>query len=243
MGEKTDVVSDEIYVEDMFSSLVVDNDVTSDKVEVYSEPTIPTIPTPIIRRSYSYIVTDSGAEIITHGSDWRIPQKEEIPCISIGGPSTKMGSIHMHRGTGITKVKSINLGWVILRAANNALIYPEELRDKEKETLFCLSQLMDFNIQEDDCPQKYGRVQCLFIQDQGEQEVSIPLYYNKDISRIDCEEPTDEEMNSLPTFDVIDPEGKWNIKTLPPEEFNLQLCNQAISLRKQRRAKIYPWPQ
>ena len=41
----------------------------------------------------------------------------------------------------------------------------------------------------------------------------------------------------MPIFDIIDPKGKWNAKTLPSEEFDLQLCNQALSLREQRRAK------
>ena len=148
----------------------------------------------------------------------------------------------MHRGTGITKVKSVNHGWVILRAANNALIYPEEIRSKEKETLFCLSQLRDNNIQVDDCPQKYGGAQCLVIRDQGEEEVLIPLTYNKGISMLECTEPTEEDMESLPVYDIIDPNGSWNAKSLPSEEFDLQLCNQALSLREQRREKMAQRP-
>ena len=47
----------------------------------------------------------------------------------------------MYRGSGITKVNSANHGLVLLRAENNALIYPEQLRNKEQETLFPHSQL------------------------------------------------------------------------------------------------------
>ena len=124
--EETEVVID---VEAMLSDHQVETNVTSDEVEVYKIST----QTPSNRRSASYIVTDSGVEITTLRSGWRITQKEEMPSISIGGPSSKMGCIHMHRGTRVTKVKSVNLGWVIFRATNNALIYPEELRDKETE--------------------------------------------------------------------------------------------------------------
>ena len=100
-----------------------------------------------------------------------------------------------------------------------------DLGTRKKETLFFLSQLRDFNIQVDDCPRTYGGAQCLFIQDQGECKELIPLCYNEGISTIDCKEPIGENMNSLPSFDVIDPEGKWNAKTLRPGEFSLQLCN------------------
>lgn len=183
-------------------------------------------------------MTDSGAEITTLGSGWRILHKEEMPSIRIGDPSSKMGQIHMHQDTGLTKVQSVNRGWVILRAANNALIYPEEIRGQEKETLFCLSQLRDHNIQVDDCPQKYGGAQCLVLRDEEDEEALIPLTYSKGISMLECTEPTLEKLQSLPVFDVIDPNGKWIAKALPPEDFDLQLCNQVLGLREQRRARM-----
>ena len=43
-------------------------------------------------------------------------------------------------------------------------------------------------------------------------------------------------------YDIIDPNGSWNAKSLPSEEFDLQLCNQALSLREQRRAKMAQRP-
>ena len=125
----------------------------------------------------SYIVTDSGAEMTTLGSGWRITKREDMPSVNIGGPSKEMGRIHMYRGSGITKVKSVNKGYVILRAENNSLIYPEELRHKEKEMLFCLSQLGDHNIKVDDYPLTYGGSQCLLINDDDDKEVLISLTY------------------------------------------------------------------
>ena len=50
-------------------------------------------------------------------------------------------------------------------------------------------------------------------------------------------EPTADEIASLPVFDIIDPTGVWNSKGLPTEEFNLQLCNEVLALRGQRRAR------
>ena len=41
---------------------------------------------------------------------------------------------------------------------------------------------------------------------------------------------------------MIDPKCKWNAKTFPSEEFNLQLCNHALNLRKQQRAKATKLP-
>lgn len=143
----------------------------------------------------------------------------------------------MYKGSGITKVKSINLGDIILRAENNALIYPEEIRDKEKETLFCSAQLRENNIQVDDCPQKYGGSQCLLTKGQSEEDVLVPLTYSKGISTLACAEPTKEEITGLPVFDIIDPTRIWNLKNLPTEEFNLQICNEVLSLREQRRAR------
>ena len=99
----------------------------------------------------------------------------------------------MHQGTGLTKVKSVNRGWIILQAANNTLIYQEEIRSKERETSFCLSQLRNLNIQVDDCPQKDGGGQCLIIKDQGE-EALIPLTYNKVISMLGYTEPTPQKI-------------------------------------------------
>ena len=117
------------------------------------------------------------------------------------------------------------------------MIYPEEIRGNERETLFCSAQLRENNVQVDDCPHKYGGSQCLLIKGQGEEDVLIPLTYSKGISILACEEPTTDEIASLPVFDIIDPTGVWNSKGLPTEEFNLQLCNEVLALREQRRAR------
>ena len=85
-------------------------------------------------------------------------------------------------------------------------------------------------------PEVWG-AQCLLIKNQGKEEALIPLQFYKGITILECKEPTDEDSKSLPIFGIIDPECKWNAKELPTEEFNLELCNQALSLREQRRAK------
>ena len=61
---------------------------------------------------------------------------------------------------------------------------------------------------------------------------------------LECIEPTRdrEDMESLPVYDIIYPNGRWNAKSLPSEELDLQLCNQVLSLKEQRRAKIMQKP-
>ena len=90
------------------------------------------------------------------GAGWKILKITDLSTISIGGPSGKMGSINMHKGTGVTEVQSVTHGPVILRAANNALIYPDQLRFNEKESLLCLTQMREFGIIVDKCPHKFG---------------------------------------------------------------------------------------
>ena len=88
------------------------------------------------RDTSSYIVTDSGAEMVTLGAGWIITKRGNMPSINIAGPCQQMGQINMYRGSGITKVNSANHGPILLRAEYNALIYPEQLRHKEQEALF-----------------------------------------------------------------------------------------------------------
>ena len=95
------------------------------------------------RKNQSYIVTDSGAEMVTLGAGWLITKRGDMPSINIAGPCQQMGEIHMYRGSGITRLNSTNRGPVLIHAENNALIYPEQLRHKEKETLFSHSQLSE----------------------------------------------------------------------------------------------------
>ena len=112
----------------------------------------------------------------------------------------------MYRGSGITKVNSANHGPVLLRAANNALIYTEQLRHKEQETLFSHSQLRGNGVQVEDCPQKYGGAQCLILP-HNKTEAVLPLSYEKGITILNCVESTDEELKTLPIIDIIDPTG------------------------------------
>ena len=108
------------------------------------------------RQNQSYIVTDSGAEMVTLGSGWLITKRGDMPSINIAGPCQQMGKVNMYRGSGITRVNSTTHGPVLLRAANNALIYPEQIRHVEQETLFSHSQLREHGVIVEDCPQKYG---------------------------------------------------------------------------------------
>ena len=64
------------------------------------------------------------------------------------------------------------------------------------------------------------------------------LRFHQGITILVCQESTDEGLKSLLIFDIIKPECKWNAKALPSEEFNLQLCNQVLNLREQRRAQV-----
>ena len=112
----------------------------------------------------------------------------------------------MYRGSGITKVTSTNHGPVLLRAENNALIYPEQLRHKEKETLFSHSQLRENGVQVEDFPQQYGGAQCLILPHE-ETEFVLPLSYEKGITTLTCDKPAEEELNTLPIIDIIDPTG------------------------------------
>ena len=59
-----------------------------------------------------------------------------MPSINIAVPFQQMGQIHMYRVSGITRVDSVNHIPIILRTENNALIYPEQFRHKEQETLY-----------------------------------------------------------------------------------------------------------
>ena len=125
---------------------VVDNDL-DDNCTPYPNVFLPS--TYIINRrstptSTPYIVSDSGTEMTTPGAGWKIIQSEDLPSINIGGPSSNMGQICMHKGTGVTKVKTADGSYILLRASNNALIYPTSIRDHEKETLLCLSQISSF---------------------------------------------------------------------------------------------------
>ena len=78
-----------------------------------------------VQTTSSYIVTDSGAEMVTLGSGWLITKRGSMPSINIAGPSQQMGQINMYRGSGITRVDSVNQGTILLRTENNALICPE----------------------------------------------------------------------------------------------------------------------
>ena len=50
------------------------------------------------RQNQSYIVTDSGAEIVALGAGWLITKREDMPSINITDPCQQMGKIHMYRG-------------------------------------------------------------------------------------------------------------------------------------------------
>ena len=171
----------------------------------------------------SYIVTDSGAEMVTLGAGWLITKRGNMPSINIAGPCQEMGQINMYRGSGITRVTSTNHGHVLLRAENNALIYPEQLRHQEQETLFSHSQLRENGVQVEDCPQRYGGAQCLILSHEYTKFV-LPLSYEKGITTLTCDEPTDEELNTLPIIDIIDPTGFWHPHNVGTEEFDLQMC-------------------
>ena len=147
-----------------------------------------------------------------------------------------MGKIHLYRGSGITRVNSTNHGPVLIRAENNALIYPEQLRHEEKETIFPHSQLRENGVRVEDCPQKYGGAQCLIL-DHEEEKIVLPLSYDKGITMLNCDEPTDKELRTLPIIDIIDPTGGSHPHNVGIEEFDLQLFNKALSLRENRRAK------
>ena len=125
------------------------------------------------RKNQSYIVTDSGAEMVTLGSGWLINKRGDIPSINIAGPCQQMGKMHMYRWSGITWVNSTNRGSVLIRAKKNALIYPEQLRHEEQENLFSHSQLRENGVRVEDCPQKYGGAQCLILDYEEEN-----LYYH-----------------------------------------------------------------
>ena len=73
----------------------------------------------------SYIVSDSGAQIFTLGAGWLITKRGSIPSINISGPSQEMGQIQMYRGSGITRVNSVNCGSFLLCVESNDFIYPE----------------------------------------------------------------------------------------------------------------------
>ena len=62
------------------------------------------------RKNQSYIVTDSGAEMVTLGAGWLITKRGNMPSINIAGPCQQMGQINMYRGSGITRVNSTNRG-------------------------------------------------------------------------------------------------------------------------------------
>ena len=180
------------------------------------------------------IVTDSGAEMTTLGSGWRITDRSDLPLIEVGGASAYMGRIHMYKGSGITKVMDKDGRSVLLRAANNALIYPEELRTHEAETLFCVSQLRANQVLVHDQPHSSGGAQCLVINNgdpEQEDEVVIPLVYSSGTTVIPCVEPSDDDLATLPVYDVIDPKGEWRAKDLPTEAFDLQMCNKVLYLR------------
>ena len=142
----------------------------------------------------------------------------------------------MFRGSGITRVNSTTHGPVLIRAANNALIYPEQLRHAEQEALFSHSQLRGNGVQVEDCPQKYGGAQCLIL-DHDKKQIVLPLSYDKGITTLNCNEPTDKEISTLPIIDIIDPTGVWHPHNVGKEEFDVQLCNKVLSLRQNRRAK------
>ena len=70
-----------------------------------------------------------------------------------------------------------------------------------------------------------------------DKPIVLPLSYDKGITTLNCNEPTDDELRTLPIIDIIDPTGVWHPHNVGIEEFDVQLCNKALSLRENRRAK------
>ena len=88
----------------------------------------------------------------------------------------------------------------------------------------------------EDCPKKYCGAQYLIL-DNDEKQIVLPLSYDKGITTRNCDEPTDDELRTLPIIDIIDLAGVWHPHNVGIEEFDLQLCNKALSLWENRRAK------
>ena len=131
---------------------------------------------------------------------------------------------------------------MLLRAENIALIYPEELRTHEAETLFCVSQLRENQVLVHDQLHSSGGAQYLVINNgdpEQEDKVVIPLAYCGGTTVILCVEPSDDDLTTLPVYDVIDPQGKWCTKDLPTEAFDLQMCNKVLYLRENWRATAH----
>ena len=80
-------------------------------------------------------------------------------------------------------------------------------------------------------PQRYGGAQCLILP-HDETEVVLPVSYEKGITTITCNEPTDKELKMLPIIDIIDPTGVCHPHNVGTEEFDLQMCNKALTLHK-----------
>ena len=83
---------------------------------------------------------------------------------------------------------------------------------------------------------KHEGAQCLILNNEKE-EVAIPLSYKRGITILPCEEPTDEEIRTLPILDIIDPTGILHPHTVEIETFDLQLCNKTLTIWETRRAK------
>ena len=77
-----------------------------------------------------------------------------FPTVKMGATSSQLGQLAMHLGTGVTVVESVK-GPVILRA-NQALVYANDIRKTQNESLLCLSQMREYNVFVDECPQKDG---------------------------------------------------------------------------------------
>ena len=56
-----------------------------------------------LQTTSSYIVTDSGAEMVTLGAGWLITKRRSIPSLNIAGPCQQMVQINMYRSSGILK--------------------------------------------------------------------------------------------------------------------------------------------
>ena len=82
----------------------------------------------------------------------------------------------------------------------------------------------------EDFPQRYGGAQCLIL-DYEKEQIVLPLSYDKCITTLNCDEPTDEELRTLPIIYIIDPTGVWHPHNVGTEEFDLQLCNTTLTLR------------
>ena len=60
------------------------------------------------RKNQSYIVTDSGTEMVTLGAGWLITKRGNMPSTNIARLSQQMSQINMYRGSGITRVNITN---------------------------------------------------------------------------------------------------------------------------------------